>query len=217
MSEALLAEPAVKTRLEAGLQALNLADDKLLAKLLCYLQLLGKWNRVHNLTAVRDPLAQVSVHLLDCLAVHRYLPDSRDPIVDVGSGAGLPGLMLALCRPGQSVYLIESNGKKCAFLREAVRVLDLPEVVVISGRVESWQPEFLASVVISRALAEIDLFLELTAHLGGEKTRWMLMKAQENEGLTLAGFAVASVQAVDVPFLDGERRLITIKRTESVR
>jgi len=114
--------PALRDELDAGLAALGL-DPAHAAPLLAYLALLDRWNRTYNLTAVRDPREMVTRHLLDSLAMHGYVPDGR--LADLGTGPGLPGIPLALVRPGLQVTLVESNGKKARFLREAVRTLGL--------------------------------------------------------------------------------------------
>ena len=115
-------DPSLHAELDAGLDALGL-DRGHAAPLLAYLALLARWNRTYNLTAVRDPREMVARHLLDSLAMHGHVPDGR--LADLGTGPGLPGIPLALVRPGLQVTLVESNGKKARFLREAVRTLGL--------------------------------------------------------------------------------------------
>ena len=170
-------------KLERGLDALPFAVSAAeRAQFVRYLDLLNKWNQVHNLTAVRDAEEQVSRHVLDCLAVLPYIEDAAT-LADIGSGAGLPALMLAIMRPQLAVTALESNGKKAAFIREAVRVLALANVQVVAQRVEDWQAPPQA-VIISRALAAADRFIALTAHLG----------------------------PLAVPLLAGERTLLDIRR-----
>ena len=198
-------------KLERGLDALPFAVSAAeRAQFVCYLDLLNKWNQVHNLTAVRDAEEQVSRHVLDCLAVLPYIEDAAT-LADIGSGAGLPALMLAIMRPQLAVTALESNGKKAAFIREAVRVLALANVQVVAQRVEDWQAPPQA-VIISRALAAADRFITLTAHLGDANSRWLLMKGREVETLTVSGFAIHAVYPLAVPLLAGERTLLDIRR-----
>ena len=198
-------------KLERGLDALPFAVSAAQrAQFARYLDLLNKWNQVHNLTAVRDPEEQVSRHVLDCLAVLPYIEDAAT-LADIGSGAGLPALMLAIMRPQLAVTALESNGKKAAFIRETVRVLALANVQVVAQRVEDWQAPPQA-VIISRALAAADCFIALTAHLGDANSRWLLMKGREVETLTVSGFAIHAVYPLAVPLLAGERTLLDIRR-----
>ena len=198
-------------KLERGLDALPFAVSAAQrAQFARYLDLLNKWNQVHNLTAVRDVEEQVSRHVLDCLAVLPYIEDAAT-LADIGSGAGLPALMLAIMRPQLAVTALESNGKKAAFIREAVRVLALANVQVVAQRVEDWQASPQA-VIISRALAAADRFIALTAHLGDANSRWLLMKGREAETLTVPSFAIHALHPLSVPLLAGERTLLDIRR-----
>ena len=198
-------------KLERGLDALPFAVSAAQrAQFARYLDLLNKWNQVHNLTAVRDAEEQVSRHVLDCLAVLPYIEDAAT-LADIGSGAGLPALMLAIMRPQLAVTALESNGKKAAFIREAARALALANVQVVAQRVEDWQAPPQA-VIISRALAAADRFIALTAHLGDANSRWLLMKGREAETLTVSGFAIHAVYPLAVPLLAGERTLLDIRR-----
>lgn len=198
-------------KLERGLDALPFAVHAAQrAQFATYLNLLNKWNQVHNLTAVRDAEEQIPRHILDCLAVLPYIKDAAT-LADIGSGAGLPALMLAIMQPALAVTALESNGKKAAFIREAVRVLALANVQVVAQRVEDWQAPPQA-VIISRALAAADRFIALTAHLGDANSRWLLMKGREAETLTVPGFAIHAVYPLAVPLLAGERTLLDIRR-----
>lgn len=135
-------------------------------RLLAHLALLQKWNRVYNLTAIREPLEMVSHHLLDSLAVLPHLPvPANAALADVGSGAGLPGIPLALARPEWRVTLNDSSSKKCAFLRQTVIELGLGNIEVHEGRVERWHPQARFGLVISRAFAELERFVALCSHL----------------------------------------------------
>lgn len=201
-------------KLERGLDALPFAVSAAeRAQFVRYLDLLNKWNQVHNLTAVRDAEEQVSRHVLDCLAVLPYIEDAAT-LADIGSGAGLPALMLAIMRPQLAVTALESNGKKAAFIREAVRVLALANVQVVAQRVEGWQAPPQA-VIISRALAAADRFIALTAHLGDANSRWLLMKGREAENVEAAGFTLHAAHPLQVPYLDAERVLLDIRREDA--
>src|SRR5215203_2689649 len=156
MSEA---EQLARGIAELGLQVS--ADVQ--AKLDAYLALIAKWNRVHNLTAVRDSTKMVSVHALDCLAIVPHVQAAS--VVDVGSGAGLPGIPLALMSPQTHVLLLDSNHKKAAFLRQAVIELQLKNVEVVCERVEKWQPARQFALVISLAFSDVAEFLQLSGTL----------------------------------------------------
>ena len=155
---------SVAGQLAQGLAELGLdvpADIR--AKLVDYLALIAKWNRVHNLTAVRETDKMVSMHLLDSLAVVPHL--HANSVLDVGSGAGLPGIPLALMWPQAGVTLLDSNHKKAAFLRQAVIELGLKNTTVVCERVESWRPQEDFDLVISRAFSDLPEFLRLAGRL----------------------------------------------------
>jgi 16S rRNA (guanine527-N7)-methyltransferase len=174
-------------------------------RLLDYVALLAKWNRTYNLTAIRDPAAMVKQHLLDSLSVLPHLPladDSR--LADAGSGAGLPGIPLAIARPAWRVVLAESNQKKAAFLRQAAIELALGNVAVHEGRVEAWRPQPLFDVVISRAFAALEDFVAACRHLISPSGVLAAMKGTAPENRR-AGCSVIGLQ---VPFLDAQRRLV---------
>jgi 16S rRNA (guanine527-N7)-methyltransferase len=157
-----------RAALELGLAELALKlPEKAQGQLMDYVALLAKWNRIYNLTAIRDPLEMVSRHLLDSLAVLPHLPmPAREPsLADAGSGAGLPGIALAIAQPEWRIALAEASEKKSAFLRQAVLELRLPNVQVHHGRVEQWQPAPRFAIVISRAFAELARFIAACRHL----------------------------------------------------
>ena len=197
--------------LERGLDALPFAvSPEQRAQLAQYLTLLNRWNAVHNLTAVRDPLQQVPRHVLDCLAVVPYLEDAHT-LADIGSGAGLPALLLAVMRPQLAVLAVESNGKKAAFIRQAATALQLPNVQVAAQRAEDWRgaPQ---DIIISRALTSATAFVQMTTHFGGAHSRWLLMKGREAENVEAAGFTLHAAHPLQVPYLDAERVLLDIRR-----
>ncbi len=177
-----------------------------------YLKHLESWNRTYNLTAVREPADMVVRHLLDSLSVVPYLTGQR--FADVGTGPGLPGIPIALARPGKAVVLVESNRKKAAFLRHVVRVLGLDNVEVIQQRVESWHPPASFDTVICRAFAAAPLALKSLGHLCGPAGQVLLMKgrdpAPELDELP-DGFRVAATHELSVPGLDAARHLVVVE------
>ena len=209
-----------EARLIAGLMALRL-DAALAAPLLKYLGELVLWNKAYNLTAVREPAEMVTRHLLDSLVVLPHLAATpvgaapgRDPLrlIDVGTGAGLPGIPLAIANPALHVTLLDSNGKKARFLRHAQRQLPLANVEVIEARAEAYAPAAPFDVVVSRAFAALGDFLKATARLSNHG-RWLAMKgkldAQELAEVP-PGFRVEQEVQLKVPGLDEERHLIIV-------
>jgi len=200
-------------RLAAGIAALGLAlPDGAEAKLLAYLALLDKWNRVYNLTAVRDAVRMVSHHLLDSLAAVPYF--QGETVLDVGSGGGLPGIPLAISRPELQVTLIDSIAKKTAFLLQAKAELGLVNLQVVTGRVEEFRPETGFDVVTSRAFSDLKEFVTLTRHLLKPGGRWLAMKGlYPNEEIAQlpAGVKVSADHALVVPGLDASRHLIVLE------
>lgn len=201
-------------QLERGLAALGLAlGREVQAKLLLHLELLEKWNRVHNLTAVRDKARSVSVHLLDSLSVLPHLTGKR--LLDAGSGAGFPGIPIALARPDIQVDLLDSSHKKCAFLRQVIAELRLRNANAVCERLESWRPARKFDCIISRALAEITEVIALSAHLlapGGVIAAMKGVHPFEEIERIPPGFRVRQVHALSVPGLGAERHLVLIER-----
>ena len=196
--------------LERGLNMLALAlptgaEEKLLA----YLDLLTKWNRTYNLTAIRDPLRMVSHHLLDSLAVLREIPAGS--LADVGSGAGLPGIPIAIAEPDRRVTLNDANHKKSAFLRQAVIELGIANTEVHHGRVQSWRPLERFAVVISRGFAELAEFIAACRHVARPDGVLAAMKGaypREELARLPAGCDCGDVRKLRVPMLEGERHLV---------
>ena len=201
--------------LDSGLDTLRLPlprDTR--EKLLAYLALIEKWNRVYNLTAVRDHDRMVPQHLLDSLAVAPHL--TGETLLDVGSGAGLPGIPLALARPELCVTLLEVNHKKAAFLRQAVIDLGLENVEVAQARVESWEAPDRYDVVISRAFSDLAEFAALAGRLVADGGVLAAMKGvYPNEEIAqLPGpYRVAQSIALEVPGLGAERHLVLVQRS----
>jgi 16S rRNA (guanine527-N7)-methyltransferase len=196
--------------LDAGLGELKLAlPPASRQKLIAYLELLAKWNRIFNLTAIRDPLQMVSQHLLDSLATLRELPAGR--LADIGSGAGLPGIPIAIAEPERPVVLVDANHKKGSFLRQAVIELGLENSAVQVERAETWRPVERFAVVISRAFAELADFIGNCRHLLADGGVLVAMKGaypRDELGRTIAGCDCTDVRRLAVPLLDAERHLV---------
>ena len=203
----------LRPQLAAGLEALGL-PAALATPLLAYLALLARWNATYNLTAIRDPRDMVAKHLLDSLAMQPFVRGIAT-LADLGTGPGLPGIPLAIATPGLQVTLVESNGKKARFLREAVRQLGLGNVQVAESRIEAFQPGTHFDAITARALATLPLILELGGHLPGPGGRLLAMKGvvPDEEIATLpAGWRLAAVHPLRVPGLDAERHLVEVAR-----
>ena len=202
----------LRSELDAGLAALGL-DPALAMPLLAYLALLDRWNRTYNLTAIRDPREMVGKHLLDSLAMHAYL--GAGSLADLGAGAGLPGIPLAIAKPALRVTLVESNGKKARFLREAVRTLGLANARVAESRAESLDEPGAYDAITARALATLPLIIELGGHLLKPGGRLLAMKGtvpdDEIAGLPV-GWRVETVHPLTVPGLAAERHLVVVGR-----
>ncbi len=201
------------SELRAGCAQLGLGlDERQLHALIAYVRLIDKWNRTYNLTAIREPARMVGLHLLDSLAVVPFLP--RDAVVaDVGSGAGLPGIPIAIARPDLRVALIDTVAKKAAFMQQAAGELRLSNVSVHHARVESLALPAPCDVVISRAFAELKDFVECSAHLAGPGGRLYAMKGvlPHEEIARLPGAFKAELPvALHIPGVEGQRHLIVI-------
>jgi 16S rRNA (guanine527-N7)-methyltransferase len=208
-----LAEPLAESVAE-GIAALGVpVPAAAQAKLLDYLALIAKWNRVHNLTAVRDSAKMVTHHLLDSLAVLPHLAGPR--VLDVGSGAGLPGIVLAIAQPAWQVTLLDSNHKKAAFLQQAAIELKLPNVDVACERVEKFRAGVPYNVVISRAFSDLGEFataaLPLLAPNGTIAAMKGVMPYEELAQLPPAVRRIREI-ALTVPGLAAERHLILLGR-----
>ena len=179
-----------------------------------YLQLLNKWNSAYNLTAVRDPDEMVSRHLLDSLSVLPYV--EGDNWLDVGSGGGMPGIILAIMRPQSRFTLLDSNGKKTRFLTQARMELKLTNLEVINSRVEAYAPDLPFDGIVSRAFSSLADFTNLTRHLGTDSTRWLAMKGlyPEDELAALpVDFEVEQSAQLAVPGCQGSRHLLILRRS----
>ena len=201
-------------QLQSGIQALGLdlsAEQQTL--LLAYTDLLKKWNKTYNLTALRDEAQMVSHHLLDSLTLLPYLQGAQT-MLDVGSGGGQPGIPTAICRPDLNITLLDANTKKTAFLQQAVIELGLANVRVVSGRVEAVQ-DFQADIITSRAFAELADFVNWTAHLLQDGGCWAAMKgvypAAEIDRLP-DSVCVERVDKIRVPQLNAERHMVILRK-----
>ena len=206
---------SLSSQLAAGVEALNLQSivtpDKQ-AQCLAYLALLQKWNKVYNLTAVRDPQEMLVLHLLDSLSVLPYVESGN--LLDVGSGGGLPGLVIAITRPDVQVTTIDTVQKKTIFMRQVKAELGLTNAEVVHARVESYRPPSPFAQIISRAFSDIALFKQLTAHLMAPHGRWLAMKGLiPTEELQLANVQPKEVIRLQVPHLQAERHLIVFENT----
>lgn len=199
--------------LDEGLAAMGIEPPlPVRERLLSYVALLTKWNRVYNLTAVRRPEQMVTRHVLDSLAVLPYLNGPR--VLDVGTGAGLPGLPLAALREDCSFVLLDSNRKKTRFVTQAVSELELGNVEVVTARVEDYRPQTQFDTIVSRAYATVSEFLSATRHVCAPGGVFLAMKGvypvAELEGLP-EGFALTAVEPLRVPGLDAERHLVMVR------
>lgn len=209
-------------QIEQSLQALDagfgVEAGQLAESIERYLLLIEKWNRVHNLTAIRDPRDMLMQHVLDSLVVlpHIYGPQ----IVDVGTGAGLPGIPIALARPDWQVTLVESNQKKTAFLQQAKIELKLHNVQIMPQRIEQLEAKPV-NTIISRAFSELGEFIALTrqwAAVENAGCRWAAMKGkctEQERRQVQAPFAIENTVTLRVPGLDAMRQLIIIKHEQS--
>jgi 16S rRNA (guanine527-N7)-methyltransferase len=199
--------------LERGLSALGLDAAALAPPLLAYLALLERWNRAYNLTAIRDPREMVTRHLLDSLAMHPYV--DSDNLADLGTGPGLPGIPLAVALPGLRVTLVESNGKKARFLREAVRTLGLGNARVAESRAEALDEPAAYDRLTARALDTLAGIIAVGGHLlkpGGELLAMKGVRPIDEIAALPPGWSVTRVHPLRVPGLVGERHLVAVRR-----
>lgn len=212
-------QEALKAKLQAGLLEMGLAisDDKQ-DKLIAYLLLIDKWNKVHNLTAIRDPLTMVTLHLLDSLSVLTHVQAfAPKTLLDVGAGAGLPSIPLAICLPDLQVTAIDSVLKKTSFMRQVKGELALTNFQVEYGRVEVLKAKQPFDVIISRAFSEIALFIKLTKHVLAEGGLWLAMKGVlpsqefENQDFKKHGITPSKIEVLKVAGLDAERHLVFLQ------
>lgn len=208
----------LSARLQQGIDELSLSiTPETQQKLIQYIELIAKWNKTFNLTAVRNIDEMLPRHLLDSLAVVPYITANR--VLDVGAGAGLPGIVLALCYPDKDFVLIDGNGKKTRFMTQAKIELGLANVEVVHARVDEYgvdkiQPLKPFDAIISRAFASISDMLGYVEHLVTEKTTVLAMKADsENEISQMPeDYAISEIHELSVPGLQAKRQLLVINQ-----
>ncbi len=205
---------SLESQLALGVASLGVPlPEGAIGRLAQYLRLLEKWNRVHNLTAIREPGQMVTLHVLDSLSVLPYLAQART-LVDVGSGAGLPGIPLAIARPDLHVTLLDSSHKKATFLEQARVELGLVNLAVACERVERWQPQAKFDAVVSRAFADLADFVQGAGHLVAPGGTMLAMKGVhpfEEIAKLPAGFRLDRVVELSVPELEAKRHLVLMK------
>jgi len=207
---------ALAAVLEEGIAAMGLSVTSAQHdKLLDYLGLMFKWNAVYNLTSLRDPMQMVTHHLLDSLAAVPAFAQAHN-VLDVGSGGGLPGIVLAIVRPDMNVSMIDTVHKKTAFLTQVKAELGLANVTVYTMRVEQLQMSDKFDVITSRAFADLSDFVNWSSHLLADGGRYIALKGvapkDEQERLP-AEWKVSAVEPLQVPRLGAERHLVHIERS----
>ena len=205
---------SLEDRIAQGIDAMGLdVPGDCALRLAGYLDLLAKWNRVHNLTAIREPERMVVLHILDSLSVLPHVAGAAT-LLDVGSGGGLPGIPLAIARPGLAVTLLDASHKKASFLTQAKSELGLANVAVECERVERWHPGRVFDVVVSRAFADLGEFVAQAQHLVAPGGTLLAMKGVypfEEIARLPASHRVAGVVELAVPALAAKRHLVLLK------
>lgn len=194
-------------QLQRGLKEMGIALPEAAAdQLISFLSMMLKWNRVYNLSAIKDPKQMVTLHLLDSLAVLPFLHGQR--CLDVGTGAGLPGIPLAIVRPDMQFGLLDSNSKKTRFIQQICIELGLSNVLPLHKRVEEYQPEEKFDTVTARAFTSMPLLLTATRHLLKKDGKLLAMKSKETEALVREDFQFSAVESLAVPTLEATRNLV---------
>ena len=200
------------SRLTQGLEKMGIVlSTDVCAAQIAYLEMMQKWNRAFNLTAIRDMDQMVIRHLLDSLSILPFIEAS--PILDVGTGAGLPGIPLALARPEFDFVLLDSNGKKTRFLTQVKIELGIENIEIIHSRVEDYRPGKTFSIVTCRAFAALNTILDRTQHLLTSETRILAMKGKQEMPDLDSGFKQVDSHPLQVAWLNEERQLIEIRTT----
>lgn len=204
---------SLKAKLNSGVSELgiDLGEDQR-ESLLSYVELLNKWNRVYNLTAIRDPEEMIGHHILDSLAILPYLWPKQ--WLDVGCGAGLPGIVLAVMRPEWQFTLLDSNSKKTGFVQQAIIELGLKNTKVHCARVEEFKVDEKYDGITSRAFTELGDFVSISNHLLADEGRWAAMKGIAGKELQTVpqGYKVEQVTALHVPGIEAARSVIVVSR-----
>ena len=202
--------------LQSGIKTLGLScSSDQIDQLLAYLEMLQRWNKAYNLTAIREPIQMVRLHLLDSLAIHPDVQGAKK-VIDVGTGPGLPGIPLAILNPDINFTLLDSNGKKTRFLFQAISELSLTNVTEINQRAEKYQSQQLFDIVLSRAFSSISDMLGYCDHLVSETGCFLAMKGKKPDSelsQITKDYKVVDLSQINVPQVDSERHLIKIIKT----
>ena len=190
----------------AELMSIPISESQV-QQLLSYHSLILKWNKVYNLSAIRDPLESIKKHFLDSLSILNFIKPGL--LLDVGSGAGLPGIVIAIMKPKTKVFVIDSIGKKCRFMQNVKTELSLENLIVINSRVESFESEESFSQITTRAFADVSKTIELTKHLISNKGRYLLMKGDNFNEENIENIN-AQLHLLKVPFVSDNRSLLEI-------
>ncbi len=208
----------LKDEIRNGLLAMQLeASDERVEKLQAYLELLKKWNKAYNLTAITDLKKMVSYHLLDSLSLLPYIPP-QGRCLDVGTGAGLPGIPLAIMLPESDWVLLDSNGKKTRFVQQAIAHCHLSHVKVVQARVEDYHAESSFDVIVSRAYSSLAGFIATVGALWQPHTRLLTMKTElaeaESEAVDPSQYQM-QINHLQVPGIAQKRSLVIVQRRKS--
>ncbi len=202
---------------ESGLNALNCdPDEDQLARLKQYVDLLKRWNKTYNLTAIRDPKQMIPLHIFDSLAVAEYIQGNN--CLDVGSGGGLPTIPLAIMQTDRHFTALDTNGKKTRFIQQAVIELGLTNVEVVQTRIENWKTDLRFDAIISRAFSSIHDFVTTASPYLSDCGMLYAMKGHYPEGelkYLQKEYTLIENHILDVPFVDAERHLLTFKLIRS--
>ncbi len=190
--------------------SLNLSDQ-MIDQLMVYLNLIEKWNRVYNLTAIRERDEMIKLHFLDSLSILNHV--EMEHVLDVGSGAGFPGIVLAITKPELKVTVMDSVNKKTTFMQQVKSELLLTNLNVVNARVEEYQPTTLFDGVITRAFSSIQDMLSMTEHTLQKNGAWLAMKSKDvKEELKKLGQNQYTLIPLEVPFINAERYLVKLKK-----
>jgi 16S rRNA (guanine527-N7)-methyltransferase len=190
--------------------SLNLSDQ-MIDQLMAYLNLIEKWNRVYNLTAIRERDEMIKLHFLDSLSILNHV--EMEHVLDVGSGAGFPGIVLAITKPELKVTVMDSVNKKTTFMQQVKSELSLTNLNVVNARVEDYQPTILFDGVISRAFSSIQNMLLMTQHTIQKNGAWLAMKSKDvKEELKALDENQYTLIPLEVPFINAERYLVKLKK-----
>ena len=190
----------------AELMDISLSDYQV-DQLLAYHKLIEKWNQVYNLSAIRDPIESIKKHFLDSLSIVNFIQPGL--LLDVGSGAGLPGIVIAIMKPKTKVFTIDSVGKKCRFMQTVKTELSLENLTVVNNRVENFNFEEPFQQIVSRAFSSAEDTIEKTQHLISSNGRYLLMKGDNIEQENLHNFS-SVIHSLKVPFVSDKRSLLEI-------